>query len=191
MAQPRLNLKGVTTLLLDSDGFMRGLIASMLRGFGMDPPVMGATGASAITYLKSHCVDLCIMEAVLPDMSAPELIRWIRRPENEAIRFVPIIVLTSYTQLRTISATRDSGANLIMRKPVSPQGLFEHIALVARTVRPFIDAPNYSGPDRRFKTTEPPDGVLKRAGDASDPAEHHAPRPVNRLLAATFEERFL
>lgn len=193
MAQPRLNLKGVTTLLLDSDAFTRGLIASMLRGFGMDPPVMGQTGAAAIGYLKNHCVDLCIVEAALPDMSAAELVRWIRRPELEAIRYVPIIVLTSYTQLRTVSTTRDAGANLIVRKPVSPQGLFDRIAWVARTTRPFIDAPNYSGPDRRFKTTDPPDGVMKRSGDASsanDTGEQQAPRQVNRLLAAASKGSF-
>jgi hypothetical protein len=36
--QSRLNLRGATTLLVDSDAFTRGLIAQMLRGFGMDTP---------------------------------------------------------------------------------------------------------------------------------------------------------
>jgi two-component system chemotaxis response regulator CheY len=189
MAHARLNLKGVTTLLLDSDGFSRGLITSMLRGFGMDPPVIGPTGASAIGYLQNHCVDLCIMEATLPDMSGAELIRWIRRPDREAIRYVPIIVLTSYTQLRTVSETRDGGANLIVRKPVSPQGLFDRITWVARITRPFIDAGTYSGPDRRFKTIEPPDGVRRRSADARDSGDNPmSHRPDNKLLAALSQD---
>jgi DNA-binding response OmpR family regulator len=191
MGQARLNLKGVTTLLLDSDAFTRGLISSMLHGFGMDPPVIGPTGASAIRYLQNHCVDLCIVEATLPDMSGAELIRWIRRPDLEAIRYVPIIVLTSYTQLRTVSATRDAGANLIVRKPVSPQRLFDRITWVARTTRPFIDAGNYSGPDRRFKTVDPPDGVFKRGneanGETSSPQSH---RTTNKLAAAMSQGKF-
>lgn len=186
MAQLRLNLKGVTSLLLDSDQFSRGLVASMLRGFGMDPPVIGQTGAEAMSYLSGNSIDLCIMEAMLPDMTGAELIRWLRRPEMEALRFVPIVVLTSYAQLRLISAARDGGANIILRKPISPQGLFDRIAWVARVQRPFIDAGNYMGPDRRFQSTDPPDGVYKRGDDArrgeeSKPAEA---RYANKLAKA-------
>jgi two-component system chemotaxis response regulator CheY len=183
MGQARLNLKGVTALLLDSDQFSRGLISSMLRGFGMDPPVIGQTGADAMSYLNGNAVDLCIMEAMLPDMSGAELIRWLRRPEMEKIRFVPVVVLTSYAQLRQVSAARDGGANIIVRKPVSPQSLFDRITWVARVARPFIDAPNYSGPDRRFQSIDPPDGAFKR-GDDANRGKEAAPKVVNKLVEA-------
>src|SRR5271163_860053 len=181
MGQARLNLKGVTALLLDSDQFSRGLISSMLRGFGMDQPVIGQTGADAMAYLNGNAVDLCIMEAMLPDMSGAELIKWLRRPEMEKVRFVPVVVLTSYAQLRQVSAARDGGANIIVRKPVSPQGLFDRITWIARVQRPFIDAGNYSGPDRRFQSVDPPDGIWKRGDDANRGKESSAPRAVNKL----------
>lgn len=185
MGQPRLNLRGVTTLLIDSDSFSRGLITAMLRGFGMDSPVAVGTAAAAIEFMRAHAVDLCIMEATLPDMSGSNLIRWIRGPDVEVNRYVPIIVLTSYTQLRTISLSRDSGANLIVRKPVSPQGLFDRIAWVARITRPFIDAGSYSGPDRRFRSIDPPDGLRKRANEPQGADETPSmPRSANRLVAA-------
>jgi len=183
MGQARLNLKGVTALLLDSDQFSRGLISSMLRGFGMDQPVIGHTGADAMAYLNGNTVDLCIMEAMLPDMSGAELIKWLRRPEMEKIRFVPVVVLTSYAQLRQVSAARDGGANIIVRKPVSPQSLFDRITWVARVARPFIDAPNYSGPDRRFQSVDPPDGIYKR-GDDANRGKEATPRVVNKLVQA-------
>ena len=187
MAQVRLNLKGVTSLLLDSDQFSQGLIASMLRGFGMDPPVICRTGAAAMAYLQNHCVDLCIIEAMLPDMSGPELIHWIRRPEMEAARYVPIIVLSSYTQLCMVSDARDAGANIIVRKPLSPQGLFDRITWVARVSRPFIECDSYVGPDRRFKASDPPNRVLKRGTDPREGTEGSAPVPprsINKLAAA-------
>jgi CheY-like chemotaxis protein len=183
MGQARLNLKGVQALLLDSDQFSRGLIASMLRGFGMDSPIIGQTGADAMAHLNGNSVDLCIMEAQLPDMSGAELIRWLRRPEMEKIRFVPVVVLTSYAQLRLVSAARDGGANIIVRKPVSPQGLFDRITWIARVQRPFIDAGNYSGPDRRFQAVDPPDGIWKR-GDDTKRGQEAAPRVVNKLVEA-------
>jgi len=184
MAQARLNLKGVTALVVDSDRFTRNLVAQMLRGFGIDAPGQCETGMDAISYLQHHYVDLCIVEAVLPDMESPELIGWIRRQEK-AMRFIPVIVLTGYTQLRMVEAARDGGANNIVKKPVSPQGLFDRITWVARVSRPFIETADFVGPDRRFRTIEPPDGVYKR--DTDDQKGEHAsvtPEAVNRLANA-------
>ena len=176
MAQVRLNLKGATTLLLDSDNFSRGLIVQMLRGFGMDPPSLCDTGAQAKAHLEHHYVDLCIMEAALPDMDSAQLISWIRRVEKGPMRFIPIIVLSGYTQLHMVAAARDSGANSVIKKPVSPQALFDRINWVARVSRPFIETGGFAGPDRRFRSAEPRDGRYKRQtdGSAEAPADSNA-----------------
>ena len=168
MGQPRLNLKGVTTLLVDSDLFTRGLVANILRGFGMDSPTVGETGRMAQHHLEHHYADLVIMEGGLPDMPAADLIKWIRKQEKSPFRFVPIIVMSGYTQLRLISAARDAGANLVVKKPVSPAALFDRITWVARTARPFIETSDYIGPDRRFKNIPPPDGKMKRDSDETE-----------------------
>ncbi|HTQ14609.1 MAG TPA: response regulator [Rhizomicrobium sp.] len=168
MSTVRLNLKGVTTLLVDSDNFTRGLIAQMLRGFGVETPAIYDSGRAAKAHLTHNMADLCILEATFPDMSGADLIRWIRRQEKSPIRFVPIIVLTSYTQHRQVTAARDAGANVVLRKPVSPQVLFDHIAWVAKVPRPFIEAGAYVGPDRRFREIPPPDGEKKRESDYTE-----------------------
>jgi DNA-binding response OmpR family regulator len=165
VAQSRLNLRGATTLLVDSDAFTRGLIAQMVRGFGMDTPTTYETGAAAKSHLQHHYIDLCILEAVLPDMECAQLIKWIRRQDKSPLRFIPIIVLTSYTQHRHVAMARDAGANLIVKKPVSPRVLLDRIVWVAKTSRPFIETANYAGPDRRFRTLEPLDGNYKRETD--------------------------
>jgi DNA-binding response OmpR family regulator len=168
LAQIRLNLHGVTTLLVDSDHFTRGLIAQMLRGFEMDTPTIYETGAAAKAHLQHHYSDLCLIEAVLPDMECSELIRWIRRQDKSLLRFIPIIVLSSYTQHRHVLLARDAGANLVISKPVSPRGLFDRIAWVAKAPRPFIETANYAGPDRRFRDIEPLDGKRKRETDFTE-----------------------
>jgi len=163
----RINLRNVTTLLVDSDQFTRGLVANMLRGFGMDMPTQVETGAAAKAHLQHQCPDLCIFEAVLPDMTSADLIAWIRRLSGPT-RFVPTIVLTGYTQLRMVAAARDGGANIVVKKPVAPKTLFDRIVWIARTARPFIETPDYVGPDRRFRTGEPPDGQYKRDSDEAE-----------------------
>ena len=174
MAQPRLNLRSVQTLLIDSDNFTRSLVANMFRGFGMDSPNVGETGAQAKHHLTHHYADLIVVEAALPDMESPELIRWIRRQDKSPFRFVPIIVLSGYTQLRLVSAARDAGANLVVKKPVSPAALFDRIAWVARTARPFIETADFIGPDRRFRDVPPLDGEYKRDTDLQNTNESDA-----------------
>jgi CheY-like chemotaxis protein len=165
MAQPRLNLKNIGVLLADRNAYSRALIANALRGFGIKHITACDTGAAAQEYLAATAFDLCLIEAELPDMESGELIRHIRRLPKEPLRFVPIIVMSGYTQLRLLSTARDAGANLVLKKPISPQSLFDRISWLGRTKRAYIEAPNYIGPDRRFHDIDPPDGNYKRATD--------------------------
>lgn len=168
MVQPRLNFRGVSVLLVDRSHYCRSLIAQMLRAFGVQNVISCESGAEAQDQLKTNAVELCVIEADLPDMTGAQLIIWIRRDNKEPLRFVPILVLSSYTQMRQLSATRDAGANLLLKKPLSAQALFDRLAWLARTPRSYIETKNYVGPDRRFKDVAPPDSVFKRESDTPE-----------------------
>jgi CheY-like chemotaxis protein len=170
MAEPRLNLKNVVGLIADRDAFTRGLIIQMLRGFGLDNLLVANTGEETKNLLANNKPDIMFIEGALPDMSSADLIDWIRRHTPNPLRFVPIIVMSGYTQLRLISQARDGGAHIVIRKPVSPQALFDRIAWVAHFSRPFLETTHFVGPDRRFHDVPPPDGKLKREGDAREEA---------------------
>ncbi|HEX2594432.1 MAG TPA: response regulator [Rhizomicrobium sp.] len=178
-------MKGISALVLDRDQFTRSLVSQMLRGFGLDTLGAFETGAQGMEYLQNNRVDLCIIEAMLPDMKSSELLSWLRKQERQ-MRFTPVIVLTGYTQLRMVAAARDGGANSVVKKPVSPRGLFDRINWVARVQRPFIDAGHYVGPDRRFRKEPPPDGRYKRETDEGTDVEvtNSSPETVNPLAQA-------
>jgi CheY-like chemotaxis protein len=169
MGQSRLNLKGITALIADRDAFARGLVAQMLRGFDVSTILISDTGAEAKEVLAQHAPDVIFIEGALPDMEAGELIGWIRGHAKKPLRFTPIIVLSGYTQLRLISAARDAGAHLVIKKPVSPQILFDRLMWVANFDRPFQETDNYVGPDRRFHGAPAPDGAMKRLNDEPQP----------------------
>jgi DNA-binding response OmpR family regulator len=166
MSDPRMNLKNVTSLLVDRDHYTRGLIAQMLRGFGMESPMLVDNGEEAKSSLTESRPDIVFIEGDLSDMPSANLLGWIRRQTRNPLRFVPLIVMSGYTQLRMLATARDSGAHIIVRKPVSPQTLFDRILWVARNTRPFLETDTYVGPDRRFHDILPPDGVYKREAEA-------------------------
>ncbi|MGH6828243.1 MAG: response regulator [Rhizomicrobium sp.] len=177
MGQPRLNLKNITGLLADRDMFTRGLIAQMLRGFGIEKLLTTSTGEEAKHLIVGNCPDICFVEGALPDMATADFVGWIRRQSSNALRFMPVLVLSGYTQLRLIAAARDGGAHIVIRKPVSPQSLFDRINWVARVSRPFLETSTYVGPDRRFHSIPPPDSKMKRATDV--PLEEAATAEAN------------
>jgi DNA-binding response OmpR family regulator len=167
MSKARLNLGKVSAILVDSDRYVQELVAQMLRGFGLDRLAVLDKGEVAKERIQAGGIDLCILEANLPDMTGFDLVRWVRRLEDPQIRFLPVVMLTGYTQATAVAKARDCGANVVIRKPVSPQGLFDRISWVSRNQRPFVECEAYIGPDRRFKSIGPPSGVGRRSTDLS------------------------
>ncbi|MFZ1989946.1 MAG: response regulator [Alphaproteobacteria bacterium] len=167
MSKARLNLGKISAVLVDGDKYVQDLLGQMLRGFGLEHLATFDRGETAKDYITNNNVDLFIVEAVLPDMPGTDIVKYIRRLENAQTRMLPIIVLTGYTQVGAVERARDCGANLVIKKPVSPQVLFDRLAWVSKNQRPFIESENYMGPDRRFKSIGPPGGVGRRATDLS------------------------
>lgn len=160
-----LNLSGVSVLIADHDRFSVNLLAQMLRGFGLEAAHVSDSGADAIRQVERSRFDLLILESVLPDMHSDVIIRGLRRNETNPNRFVPILVLTGYANLANVTAARDSGAHSLIKKPVSPQTLFDHISWIGRSQRPFIEVGDYVGPDRRHRNVGPPRGGGRRKSD--------------------------
>jgi two-component system, chemotaxis family, chemotaxis protein CheY len=160
-----LNFSQLAALVIDSDRYSQGIVTQILRGFGLTRQSAARTGNDAKKLLLGSHYDLVVTECVLPDMHAAELVRWIRRLTNPAVKYVPVIMLTGYAQYSNVAAARDSGANSFVRKPVAPAVLFDHIAWSAKMERPFIEADGYTGPCRRFKYGEPAPGMNRRKSD--------------------------
>jgi CheY-like chemotaxis protein len=176
MTRDRMRLDDVRTLVVDGDHQGVTIHLNMLYGLGINSVKVAETASEAQEHLGSgsRC-DLCICDASLPDMAGTELVKWIRQCEEPA-RFMPTLVLTGYAGFRNVVEFRDAGAHLVVRKPASPQMLYDRIAWLSTPHRAFIESENYVGPDRRFKSEGPPDGIGRRAtdlsaeiGDAVDP----------------------
>jgi CheY-like chemotaxis protein len=161
----KLNFSQITALVVDADQYAITILGQILRGFGLSCHHTVSSGKEAKRQLSDHHYDIVICDALLPDMQAGDLIRWIRRQTELSVKYVPVVVLTGYTQFSTVVTMRDAGANIVVRKPVSPSVLFDHIAWSARTDRPYIETDSYIGPCRRFKNTGAPDGVGRRKTD--------------------------
>jgi CheY-like chemotaxis protein len=163
--EERLNFSQISALVVDGDRFSTGIIGQILRGFGMERHTAVGTVDEAKKLLVSGSYHLLITETNLADGTLGDFIAWVRRSPKEQLRFIPIVVLTGYASFSRVTTARDSGVNSVVRKPVSPATLFDHIVWSAQTDRPFIDADAYTGPCRRFRFGDPAPGHSRRVSD--------------------------
>ena len=165
MANLSLNLKDLVILVADPSPYMTMLVHSMLRGFGANKVHEVRSAVDAIQTLSSQKVDILLCDSRLPPRGGLALTLALRRKVDNKNRTVPILLMSSDARESTIKRARDAGANMVIAKPMSPMSLFDRLAWIAFNPRPFVDAANYFGPDRRFKVEGFPGGVGRRKGD--------------------------
>jgi two-component system chemotaxis response regulator CheY len=171
-----VNLRDLTILVADSGNYMRRLVYGMLRGFGANRILEAADAADVLSALMQQKIDILILDAKLPPQDGLAVTRAIRRNTDNENRTLPILIMTSDAHQTTVKEARDSGANMVVAKPMSPTTLYDRLVWIAFDRRQFIDCPTYFGPDRRFKIEGYPTGVGRRAtdknvevGDATEP----------------------
>ena len=91
-------------------------------------------------------------------------------------------MMTNDAREATIKRARDSGANMVIAKPISPASLYDRLAWIAFNPRKFVDTATYFGPDRRFKI----EGYRAAWAAARAIRSSRSPlRPVRRLHRTT------
>jgi len=165
MHQPSINLRDHTILVADQSQHFRKIIHTVLRGFGTKSIVEVDNSESLLTALHSQRIDLVLCDAVLPSHDGFDVTLRIRNSIDCIFRTIPILLMAGDTRESQIRRARDCGANMVVAKPLSPRLLYDHLTWIALNSRPFVDAPNYFGPDRRFKIEGYPGGIGRRSTD--------------------------
>ncbi len=158
-----VGLTQVKFLLIDDNVHMLNIVEATLRGFGARKIVRAATADAALDYLRGG-IDIIVTDYMISGMDVIAFTKHIRRSPGTHDRFVPIILLTSHSSRPRIEAARDAGVTEICAKPVTPKDLFRKVAAVIDYQRPFIQSPDYVGPDRRRKVDAKYDGPERRGG---------------------------
>lgn len=166
-------------LIVEDSQFIFSLMSSALKAMGVGK-ILGAKDVSEAqrTLLafnavqSSQNIDVVITDWLMPEMEGSELILWMRRHKSDVIKFLPIIVCSAYTSSDVVEKARDCGANESLVKPVSAQKLANRILHVIDHPRPFIQAPEFFGPDRRRKNIKFA-GEDRRKTQETDIEEEH------------------
>ena len=103
------NLSRLAILIAEDNQFVRQLLRGVLAGFGIRNINEAADGADALEALKNWTPDLVFADWEMAPMDGLELTKRIRLHENELLRFLPIVMVSSHTTMDRITTARDAG----------------------------------------------------------------------------------
>jgi len=158
-------LEGVSPLILDANAHMRGVLRAILVSFGMRRVEEAADCDEAMGAVAGGEIDLDFIDFKLGGRDGAEFCRQIRRSPKIPNRFLPIIMVTAYSERSRVIEAVNAGVDEFLVKPIRAVDVANRMNAVIEPHRSFIDVPAYSGPDRRRRTDPRFQGPWHRAAD--------------------------
>ena len=155
--------RNITVLIVESSESMFSLTKSVLLTFGVNQVYSAYTAKDGFETFCRMNPDLVIMDWLEDEHNGLDLTREIRTHRNSPNPFVPIILMTGYSQKKRVLMARDSGITEFIVKPFTAKALYQRIEQLIEKPRLFVKSPTYFGPDRRRKLDGEYTGPERRA----------------------------
>lgn len=164
----------VNFLLVDDNAFMRSILRRILEPFGGSNIREASDGAEAFKIMNNWDTDIVLTDWVMSPVDGLEFTKQVRGSQRPEQRFLPIIFVSAHSENWRVAQARDAGATEYILKPITVNKVLSRISRVISDPRPFIQSPDYFGPDRRRR--DMPYAVERRA-NATTPLAPTPPDP--------------
>ncbi len=155
-------IQEMIALIVEDDRHMRMLIRNVVFALGVKDVMEASDGSAALEELKATRADLVLCDMKMEPMGGLAFVKRLRADPDNPCRFVPVIMITAYAELKTVADARDAGVSEFMAKPISADALDKHIQRVLKDPRHFVEAPDFVGPDRRRSKKDEFEGENRR-----------------------------
>jgi two-component system, chemotaxis family, chemotaxis protein CheY len=117
-------------LVIDDNALMRGVVRMVLERFGASEIYEADDGASGVEAVIHFMPDIVIADWVMPNLDGLELTRVVRQAGLSADPYVPIIMVSGYSEPARIAKALDTGVTQFLTKPISVQALYDTIVTI-------------------------------------------------------------
>ena len=142
------NLTKVNVLVVERQLFLRQLMREILHALGVAHVSVSYADELFDDTNMEYPPDM-IFTDWSPGLDGIDLIKTIRGNRANLDRYIPVVVVSAFTDLKHVCQARDAGMTEYLTKPVSGQRLYQRISAIVKSNRDFIRATEFFGPDRR------------------------------------------
>ncbi|RAK58966.1 response regulator [Phenylobacterium hankyongense] len=161
-----MDLKALRLLVVDDNRHAAEIVKSILASVGAQDIADAATPDRAFKLMKEMPFDVVVVDQNLGQGDdGIQLVRRIRSDPSSPNPYVPILMLTGYTEQRRVKAARDAGVTEFLSKPFTITGLLRRMDALIHAPRPFVRSADYFGPDRRRRADPDYTGPERRNRD--------------------------
>lgn len=173
------DLSQIELLIVDQEDGMAATWRSLLKGFGINQPLLAPDAASAWNLLNARRlqggagrIDALICRWELPGAEGDmvdglDLVRRLRNDPVSPNPFLPAIIVTATITRERVREALDAGVNELLVLPLSAKSVETRLREVIEKPRKFVRGGGYFGPDRRRFTRPDYPGPFRRGEDES------------------------
>jgi DNA-binding response OmpR family regulator len=158
-------LEHISALILDDNAHMRGLVRVILSGFGCRRVEEAGDCAAGLEIVSRGDIDMAFVDFKLSGADGVEFCRKIRMDPESPNIYLPIIMITAYSERSRVLDAINAGVDEFLVKPVRAVDVANRVNAIIERRRPFVQATGYFGPDRRRRDDPRWKGPWRRAND--------------------------
>jgi len=166
-------LHRISVLVVEDNEPMLEIVKSLLLTFGVGHVIGASDGTMGFSRFCEYNPDIVIADWMMKPMDGISFTRMVRNDTRSPNSYVPVILMTGFSEKRRVLQARDAGVTEFLVKPFDAHDLYKRIAQVIERPRQFVKSEHFFGPDRRRARDKDKygnyEGPLRREGDSGSP----------------------
>ena len=142
------DFSSLTVLVVDDYKYMRTLLSEVLRVFGFRQVLSASDGQEAAELLRRNSVDVVFIDWNMPNLDGLAFTRGVRNGTYGNDPYLPIFMVSGYTEEHRVRKALDAGVHTYVLKPVTPQSIGLRLTQIIESPPRFIKTDSYFGPYR-------------------------------------------
>jgi len=159
-------MQRVSVLIVEDNQPMLDITRSLLEVFGVGHILTAQNGEVGFQIFNRHQPDLIIADWMMEPVDGISFTRMVRNSPKSTNSYVPIILMTGFSEKRRVFQARDAGVTEFLVKPFNAEDLYKRMLQVIERPRQYVRAPDFFGPDRRRRIIKDYQGPMRRQTDS-------------------------
>ncbi|MFN3827498.1 MAG: response regulator [Micavibrio sp.] len=160
-------MHNISVLVVEDNLPMLEITKSLLLTFGVGHVITAQNGEIGFRRFCEINPDIVIADWMMKPVDGISLTRIIRNDPRSPNPYVPIVLMTGFSEKRRVFQARDAGVTEFLVKPFNARDLYKRMVQVIERPRQFVRASDFFGPDRRRHSRGPYDGPMRRDTDVT------------------------